>query len=285
MNVEPLAGGPTSTVAGRPGAPALLRRHWREAVLAAVLLALLAAFLAGGPTQQNQAYHEFADQRMLLGVPNLLDVASNLPFLAVGLAGLALCLDRRRPQPPAGARAAWAAMFAGVVLVCFGSAWYHWAPHDAALLWDRLPMTVGFMGLFVALLAEHVHPRLERLLLVPALATGVASVLWWQATGDLRWYYWVQFGPLACLPLVLALYPARFTHRLHLLYALGLYVLAKLAEAADAAIFQWTQQVVSGHTLKHLLAAGALLALLLMLKRRAPVQHAHAQGQAPATPA
>ena len=258
-----------------PGATARLRRHWREATLVAVLLALLAGFMASGPRAQHQAYHDFADQRLLLGVPNLLDVASNLPFLVVGVLGLALYRTRRRPPFAAPLATSWAALFAGVVLVAFGSAWYHWAPGDASLLWDRLPMTLGFMGLFVALLAEHVSPRLDRLLLGPALATGVASALWWHATGDLRWYYWVQFSPLVCLPLVLAMYPARYTHRLHLLYALGLYVAAKLAESADRGLFDLTGHAVSGHTLKHLLAAGALAVLLHMLWRRAPV------GQAP----
>ncbi len=253
------------------GAAARLRRHWREATLVAVLLALLAGFMAGGPRAQQQAYHDFADQRLLLGVPNLLDVASNLPFLVVGVLGLALYRTRRRPPFAAPLATSWAALFAGVVLVAFGSAWYHWAPGDATLLWDRLPMTLGFMALFVALLAEHVSPRLDRLLLGPALATGVASALWWHATGDLRWYYWVQFSPLVCLPLVLAMYPARYTHRLHLLYALGLYVAAKLAESADRGLFDLTGHALSGHTLKHLLAAGALGVLLRMLRRRAAI--------------
>lgn len=276
MDLHPPAQGLSPTRLPSPGAAARLRRRWREATLVAVLLALLAGFMAGGPRAQPQAYHDFADQRLLLGVPNLLDVASNLPFLGVGVLGLALCRRRRRPPSTAPLATSWAALFAGVVLVAFGSAWYHWAPGDASLLWDRLPMTLGFMGLFVALLAEHVSPRLDRLLLGPALATGVASALWWHATGDLRGYYWVQFGPLVCLPLVLAMYPARYTHRLHLLYALGLYVAAKLAESADRGLFHLTGHAVSGHTLKHLLAAGALGVLLHMLWRRAPV------GQAPA---
>lgn len=241
------------------------RRHWRAGVLTLILLALLVGFMADGEITQNPAYHGFADRRFLLGVPNLLNVASNLPFLIIGALGVALCAGGHRPP----ASVSWATLFIGTGLVGVGSAYYHWAPTNASLVWDRLPMTLGFMGLFVALLAEHLGERLERFLLAPALAAGVSSVLWWHWTGDLRFYLWVQFAPLVCIPLLLILFAGRHTHRRHLLYGLGLYLLAKLAEVWDGEIFRLSAHVVSGHTLKHLLAAGALLLVLIMLWRRA----------------
>jgi hypothetical protein len=227
------------------------RRHWREGALVLALLAVLAACMSRPRMAQDPAYHEFADQRQLLGLPHLLDVASNLPFLVIGVLGLLLC----RASGRAPRARAWTAVFAGTALVSAGSAYYHWAPDDARLVWDRLPMTLGFMGLFVALVAEHLGEQVERRLLLPALLTGLASVLWWRWSGDLRFYFWVQFAPLVCVPLVLLLYPGRYTHRAYLLHALGFYVLAKLAEAADRSIFELTARTVSGHTLKHLLAA------------------------------
>jgi len=236
-------------------------------VLGFILLASLAVVAGLGPIEQSQAYHDFADQRLLLGVPNLLDVASNLAFLVVGALGVALCLGERRPR----AVVSWTTLFIGTALVSLGSGYYHWAPSDATLVWDRLPMTLGFMALFAALVAEHVGERFERTLLAPALVAGVASVLWWRWTGDLRYYLWVQYAPLLCIPLMLMLFPARYTHRRFLAYGLGLYVLAKLAEHADRGVFELTRHVVSGHTAKHLLAAGAVVCLLLMLRRRSPV--------------
>jgi hypothetical protein len=241
-------------------------RHWRAGALVLVLLLLLGGLMAGGPIAQDLAYHRFADQRLLLGVPNLLDVASNLPFLMVGTLGLALCATRRRPK----ALASWVTLFIGTTLVSIGSAYYHWSPDSATLVWDRLPMTLGFTGLFVALVSEQIDEDLERYLLVPALAVGLASVLWWTATDDLRLYYWVQLAPLVSIPLLLVLFPARYTHRHYLAYALGLYVLAKVAEVGDTRIFENTGHLLSGHTLKHLLAAFALVAILLMLWRRTP---------------
>ena len=239
-------------------------RYWREAALVAICGVMLAAFMLREPIKQNVAYHDFADHRELLGIPNLQDVASNLPFLAIGIAGIVLWMRRRAD----GIAISWFILFIGVAVVFAGSGYYHWAPDNDSLLWDRLPMTVGFMALFVGLISEHASERAERFMLAPALAVGVASALWWHFTDDLRFYFWVQFTPLVCIPFVLAVYPPRYTHRSALLYALGLYVLAKFAEVWDRQIFALTANLVSGHTLKHLLAAGAVLAILLMLQRR-----------------
>jgi len=242
-----------------------LRFGWREISLVAICVALLAAVFSRAPIAQDLAYHNFADRRTFCGIPNMLDVASNIAFLIVGIAGV---LFWRRAQ---GLAVSWLVLFAGTALVFFGSGYYHWGPSNATLLWDRLPMTIAFMGLFAAFISEHIGPRLERYLLVPAVAVGIASAVWWHFTDDLRWYAWVQFTPLACIPFVLAVFPARYTHRMYLLYALGLYVVAKFAELWDREIYALTGNLFSGHTLKHLLAAGGVLMILMMLKRRSAV--------------
>jgi hypothetical protein len=231
--------------------------------LAILLLALFAGVMAVEPIAQSAAYHDFADQRFLLGVPNLFDVASSFAFIVVGAMGIAVCAGPRRPR-----RVSWMALFIATVLAGFGSAYYHWAPNDATLVWDRIPIALACMALLVALVVEHVDEGLERFLLAPALALGVMSVLWWRWSGDLRPYLWVQFAPLLCIPFVLAMFPARYTHRRFMLYGLGLYGLAKAAEIGDLDIFRLTAEVISGHTLKHLLAAGAVLPLLVMLRKR-----------------
>jgi hypothetical protein len=50
----------------------------------------------------------------------------------------------------------------------------------------------------------------------------------------------------------------------------GLYVLAKILEALDRPIFE-LGHIVSGHTLKHLAAAGAGYWILRMLRKRRPL--------------
>lgn len=242
----------------------MVSRYWRESVLTLVLLLLLAGIMVAGPMPQDPAYHDLADKRIFLGVPNFLNVASNIPFLLVGIAGIAFRLGRKGSR----VSASWSVFFLGAALVCFGSAYYHWAPDNATLVWDRLPMALGFMGLFVALVSEHVNERCERIMLIPALVVGAASVAWWHFADDLRLYVWVQAIALVTVPLVIAMFPGRYTHRRYLLYGLGCYLLAKLAELWDREIFALTANALSGHSLKHLLAALGLFFVYLMLRRR-----------------
>ncbi len=222
--------------------------------------------LVAAPMHQSQAYHRFADDRAWLGVPNFLNVATNLPFLFVGLIGVRWL--RARPAEPA--RWPWLAFFIGVALVSVGSSYYHWSPTDETLVWDRLPMTVGFMGLFVALIAEFVDTRVIPVLLPLMLIIGALSVALWVWTDDLRVYAWVQGMPLVALPLIMALFKAKYTKGWYLLVALGFYLAAKVVESTDHAIWDHCDGHLSGHPVKHLLAAGATWWIYKMLAERAP---------------
>ena len=239
---------------------------WRLPVLLLLvfgpLLALL--FVYGKPIPQDPGYHVFADIRTCLGLQNFGNVASNLLFLAAGAIGMAWCYR----NPGTTARLSWFVFFLGVALVFFGSGYYHRAPDDDSLVWDRLPMTIAFMGILAALLAEHISVRHEKAVLMAALAVGVASVFIWKATNDLSVYIWVQATPLLVIPYVIAVYPGRYTHRHYLLYGVGFYALAKIAELLDYWIYDATLTAISGHSLKHMLAAAAPFCVYLMLKRR-----------------
>lgn len=241
---------------------------WREAALVVLVLAPLCylLFLYGGPIPQDRGYHVFADVRTCLGLQNFGNVASNFPFLLVGATGTLWCYR----HPGAGAMRSWMVFFLGVALVFFGSGYYHRAPDDDTLVWDRLPMTVAFMGLFSALLSEHLGERLEPRLLLPAVLVGIASVYWWKYSDDLRVYIWVQFAPLLAIPFVLAVFRGRYTHRHYLLYGVMFYALAKVAEYYDYGFYALSSSVMSGHSLKHLLAAVAPFFVYLMLRRRGP---------------
>lgn len=243
------------------------RRGWREAGLLLLVISPLFYLLIvyGLPVPQDRGYHLFADTRTCFGLKNFANIASNLAFFVTGVAGVLWC----RRNPGAGASGSWTVFFTGVALVFFGSGYYHYAPGDHSLAWDRLPMTVAFMGLFTALLCEHLDgPATEKKLLIGTLATGIASVLWWRISDDLRLYIWVQLTPLLVIPYVIAVFPARYTHRHYLLYGVGFYALAKIAEYYDYGVYALSAGMISGHTLKHLLAAMAAVCVLLMLIRR-----------------
>lgn len=229
---------------------------------------------ATSPLPQPQAFHNFADQRAYFGIPYFWNVVSNLPFLFFGAWGLVLLLDKghSRAFRDGAERVPYLVLFAGVALTCFGSAYYHLHPDNARLVWDRLPMTLGFMGVLSAALAERVGVRTGLRLLPVLMALGVASVFYWNATelrgaGDVRPYLVVQFGSVIAIALLLALFPARYTHGGYLALALITYMLAKAFEVLDAGIFE-LGRVVSGHTLKHITAALAIGWIVGMLRNR-----------------
>jgi hypothetical protein len=245
---------------------------WRHVLLLFIVIGSLAFMLSMQPFGQNPDYHNFADRRAFFDIPNFFDVMSNIPFLLVGMAGISFCLGNRLVS----FRPAWLTFFAGVAVVGLGSGYYHWNPTNETLVWDRLPMTIGFMGLFVALLAEYVNVRLGKFLLVPALLLGFSSVLYWHWFDDLRFYFWIQLIPLLTVPVVMALFRPKYSHQWLLLVALVCYVLSKLTEAYDREVFIFTQSLFSGHSLKHLLAALGCFSVLLMIKTRRLVDDEHA---------
>jgi hypothetical protein len=237
------------------------RRGERALLAAAVLLVL--ALVWHGPIVQWADYHAFADTRPLLGLPNAADVLSNLPFAIVGAWGLA-----QLARAPGGGPAlrSWRVFCAALVATAAGSALYHRAPDDAALVADRLPIAWACAALLCAFLAERVAPRWSQPApLGTALALATAAVLYWgygahRGAGDLRPYLVVQFLPMLLVPLALLLRVGadREGHTPDRAWwaVLALYAAAKGAELADRAVFD-ALGLLSGHTLKHLLAAAA----------------------------
>jgi len=212
------------------------------------------------PIAQDPSYHQFADQRTLLGIPNFWNVISNLPFVVVGAIGL---WQFRRDR-------ASFVLFLGIFLTGFGSAYYHWDPNNDTLFWDRLPMALTFMAILAVAVEERVSAKMGAVLLWPLLALAVFSLLLWRWTDDLRLYGWVQFFPCIALPLLFVACPPKYSSTFYWLIAAALYAFAKLCEFYDHAIYS-IGSILSGHTLKHLAAAGACLAILRYFQTRRPV--------------
>jgi len=225
-----------------------------------LLIGLVVAAAVGGmflvdPIPQDPAYHDFADKRALFGVRNFWNVATNIPFLFVGAIGLAGS-GRLASQD---LRFHYLFFCTAVMLVAFGSAYYHLEPSTRALIWDRLPMTVAFMTLLSAVIADRVSWIVGRALMWPLVVVGLASIAWWVRTeaagqGDLRPYALVQFLPMLLVPMILLLWRGDGLRANPVWMAFGAYAAAKLAEHFDQAIFAATGGF-SGHSGKHLLAA------------------------------
>lgn len=239
---------------------------WRPWFLILIVVLAIGALLMQGPIAQDSAYHDFADQRTLLGVPNFWNVVSNLPFLVVGVYGLVLLYRYRGHDNWTPLRLAYAVLFLGLILVAVGSAYYHLGPDNQTLVWDRLPMTVAFMAFFATIMAERIHPDWVRLSLVPLVLAGVFSVLWWQSSGDLRPYVLVQFLPVVLIPAVICLYPVPGRGLAWVWAVLVFYAIAKVFELFDAPIYSVLG--MSGHSLKHIAAAIGVYFIALLFKAR-----------------
>lgn len=244
-------------------------RHKLVLLLGLTVVTLTTLFLFH-PFSQPLSFHHFADDRSRLGIQNFANVISNLPFLFVGVFGLSVVLQ----QPiPAAVRVIYAMLFLGVILTGLGSAYYHWNPNNNTLVWDRIPMSIVFMALLSATIAELMSKKLGVWLLLPLLLVGIGSVLWWhysesQGRGDLRLYMWVQFYPMLALPLLLWLYydPIKKPALQSLGWIVVWYVIAKIFEQLDRPIYAVIG--ISGHTLKHLAAAVSTWYFVVLFKRK-----------------
>ena len=240
-----------------------------------VLVALVVVGLVFGltsPIPQDPGYHLFADGRQLFTVPNCWDVLSNLPFLIAGLLGLSYVKRYGHDVCAPDLVPAYRVFFAGILLTAFGSGYYHLAPSNESLVFDRLPMTIGFAGLFSIVTGEFVSARFGRRLLIPLLVVGIASVAYWAITesygaGDLRPYALVQFLPMLLIPIMLSVYRSASDSTRYFWMIIAFYVFAKICEFLDAEIYS-LGELVSGHTLKHLFASLTPATLLYALAQR-----------------
>jgi hypothetical protein len=243
-------------------------------VIAFAFLVIAAVFLFTSAVPQDPAYHAFSDFRSLLGVPNFWNVFSNLPFLIVGVAGLIFVRRNADKICVSTNEMAYYVFFIGIALTALGSSYYHLAPSNQTLLWDRLPMTIGFAGLVTIIVAEFVSARAARMLLVPLLIVGFASVEYWAWTesrgaGDLRPYAIVQFLPMLMIPVILLTHKPVIGEARYFWWMLAFYFLAKLLEFFDADVFAFGK-LISGHSLKHVAAAmtPTIFLYALIMRRR-----------------
>jgi hypothetical protein len=225
--------------------------------------------------KQPLDYHDFADHRDAFGVHNFFDVASNIGFLIVGIAGLVLVISGRARFEFDAERWPYAVFFVGMVMTAGGSAYYHLAPDNETLFWDRLPMTVAFMALVASQIVERINLRVGLGLLMPMLILGALSVIYWRSTeragdGNVMPYGILQ-GYSVLIMLVMATLPSRYTRGNDLYWVFGWYVLSKLLETFDPQVLE-VGHVVSGHTLKHIAAAVAPVVVCRMLLRRTVIE-------------
>lgn len=243
-------------------------------LLGASALLIFAIGVLIGPVSQPQEYHDFSDQRSFFGIPNTWDVLSNIPFAIVGMWGVFLLLfsgkiqlmDRREKYP-------WIGVSIGLILTAIGSAYYHLAPNNSRLAWDRLAMTIFFTSFLSALMMDRIDAKMGLWLFPVLLAMGCYSVLHWSLDNDLRFYFGLQLFT-ASAAIVLFFTPSHYTRNRDLAIVILLLVLTYLLDRYDQQIAILTRDLISGHTLKHLVGALAGFWLIRMIWKRKIIHNA-----------
>jgi len=218
-------------------------------------------FIIATPTlPQDLKYHSFSDQFECYAISNYWNVISNLPFLIVGLLGL------RSKRIYVEFKAQKMIFFIGISLVGFGSGYYHLTPNNDTLIWDRLPMTIAFMALFSLIIGQFMNKQLGNKSLVPLLLLGTLSVIYWAVFDDLKFYALIQFFPLLAIPVILIFLKQKEKAAWGYWLLLVAYIVAKLLEHFDHEVHE-ILQFVSGHSIKHIVAALGVYCLLYYFKK------------------
>ena len=214
-------------------------------------------YIISKPILQDDAYHQFSDTKTIFSIPNFWNVLSNLPFLIVGILGVYKVRNLKKLKLHS------VIFYLGISLVAFGSGYYHLYPNSNTLLWDRLPMTIAFMALFATVIAKFHTYTVGKNGLFPFIIIGLFSVFYWKfgEAEDLRFYAVVQFYPMLIIPILLYFFKKEKQQTAGYWYLLLAYLVAKLFEHFDAEIHQFLG-FISGHSLKHIIAAFGLFVLL-----------------------
>lgn len=250
-------------------------RPWIRHLPTLVTLGMTAAMAVYGPIAQPAHYNEFADHSRLAGIPHAADVLSNAGFALVAIWGWLALWPRRASDELRRGWPGYRLFLIALLLTAFGSGYYHLAPDNARLVWDRLPIALACAGLLVGVRGDTRPGAKSELEAIVLALAAVASVAWWVYTdkngaGDLRPYLLLQGLPLLLIPLWQAIHRAPRADRIAFAAAMALYVLAKITELLDHQI-AGALGLVSGHTLKHVIATMATAAVVWGLTRRNPL--------------
>ncbi|MBL1261229.1 MAG: ceramidase domain-containing protein [Thiotrichaceae bacterium] len=240
-----------------------------------IILAIAVVFVVE-PIPQDLAYHQFSDTKPLWGMPNFWNVLSNLPFMMAGLYGLAAMTRLNSGLITGVVKTASLLFFVGLFFTGIGSGYYHLSPSNSTLVWDRLPMTIAFMAFFTFVLAMHLGKKTACLLLWPLMMVGIASVFYWDYTesigaGDLRFYAMIQFLPMLLIPAIVVMFPTADYNAANVWAVIAVYFTAKVSEYFDYQLYELIG--ISGHSLKHMIAALAGIAFLYAIKGIMPARN------------
>jgi len=231
-----------------------MKFHYKLIFLFCITVICIAIVFTIKPIAQDIEYHNFIDSSSIFNIPNFYNVISNIGFIILGTLGLI-----KAPSTDTKSNLIYF-LLGGIFLTGTGSAYYHWNPNNTTLVFDRLPMVIVFMTFFTFIIENYISAKNYKTYFTLLLTTGIASVLYWSYTesigiGDLRPYVLIQFLPMLLIPIILLLFKQKNNNTHYIFPVLAFYILAKLSEHFDAFIYTLSNNTISGHSIKHILAA------------------------------
>ena len=199
-----------------------------------------------------KGYHYFADKRRLVGLPNAMNVLSNL-FIIIPV----IYLLKHKTENNTNNNL----LIIHITLLSLASAYYHYNPSDKSIFWDIL-MIATLSIIVLNIINEYKYGSLFYIL-------GILSVVYWKQTGDIRLYLLILIG----VPIIFFLkyYGNKEEEddkgiKKNLYIILFFTVLYRFVEYYDHQIYNITNKMISGHTLKHIFAGLSILYIVKLLK-------------------
>jgi hypothetical protein len=141
-----------------------MKNNDRYFIFALITIVIVGTASLIPPMAQSHHFHAFADGRKIMGIPHFFNVTTNILFIIVGVIGLCATWKGATPAPFS---LLYTVLFLGILFTGIGSAYYHLAPDNDRLVYDRLPMTVVFMSFLCVIFSHHMNRRAGQRLLFP----------------------------------------------------------------------------------------------------------------------
>ena len=128
-------------------------------------------------------------------------------------------------------------------------------------------MSVAFAGLLGLAVQTRIDDISARITTAVVLLAAPISVWVWSQTSNVLPWVLVQAGGMVIILWLSFVAPRRHALPVELGWGIGLYAVAKLLEMSDSDVFEISGHAISGHSLKHWVAAAAALPVLRALQQ------------------
>lgn len=227
--------------------------HLFQLLISVLALATVYLIWPHLPSADRAEYFQFADQRIILGIPNFMDVISNFGFLIVGVYGAVTTYKNKSLSKFYSIMGY--LISAAIVFTFLGSSYFHLNVTTERLFWDRLPMSFAFGSIVTLLAVDRLKVKQPLLLGVFIIGAALISVIGWRLEWfSLKPYLVTQFGSILLSIAIISIRKKGFVENRYVWLCIGFYAMAKFFEHFDTQIYS-LGELISGHSLKHIISA------------------------------